>query len=129
VCSDAEWQQYTQEVSEGKRRRTKLIVVEGGCDGFQPYRRRVWSTWMWGYRLTGVNWRLGDLAQMEIVTGICEGATEGKAAHIVAQLDACRLKELAPPCADERERMGPGMRSACMHVTTCACSVCIYNNM
>jgi hypothetical protein len=101
-------------VSEGKRRRTKLIVVEGGCDGFQPYRRRVWSTWMWGYRLTGVDWHLGNLAQMEIITGISEGATEGKAAHIVASLDAHRLKELAPPSAHERELGGSGVRSACL---------------
>jgi hypothetical protein len=114
VCSDAAWRRYTQEVSEGKRRRTKLIVVEGGCDGFQPYRRRVWSTWMWGYRLTGVDWHLGNLAQMEIITGISEGATEGKAAHIVASLDAHRLKELAPPSAHERELGGSGVRSACL---------------
>jgi hypothetical protein len=104
VCSDEDWQTYQREVKEGTRMPTKLLVVEGGCDGFQPFRRRIWSTWMWGYRLVGVNWALGNLGQMEIVTAICEGATEGKAAHIVAALDAQEFIELSPPSADERER-------------------------
>jgi hypothetical protein len=106
VCSDEDWQHYMQQVNHGTRPRTKLLVVEGGCDGFQPYRRRIWSTWMWGYRLVCVDWALGNLGQMEIVTAMCEGATEGKAAHIVAALDAQQLMELSPPSADERERGG-----------------------
>jgi hypothetical protein len=108
VCSDENWQVYTQQVNEGKRLPTKLLVVEGGCDGFQPYKRRVWSTWMWGYRLTGVNWQVGNLSQNELITAICEGATEGKAAHIVARLDAAELKDLAPHSAHERTLMDGG---------------------
>jgi hypothetical protein len=119
VCDDAEWVQYKEEVEDGRRPRTKLLVVEGGCDGFQPYRRRIWSTWMWGYRLTGVNWAMGNLAQMEIVTAISEGATEGKAAHVVAALDAHELKALAPPSAEEQERVGMGVLCTCcsLHFT------------
>jgi hypothetical protein len=121
VCSEEEWLQYNKEVEEGTRLRTKLLVVEGGCDGFQPYRRRVWSTWMWGYRLTGVNWALGNMAEMEIVTAISEGATEGKAAHVVAALDANELKDLAPPSADERER---GALGVLYYLTaSCICSL------
>ena len=123
-CSEAEWLRYTQEVNAGTRQRTVLIVVEGGCDGFQPHKRRVWSTWMWGYRIVCVNWAVGNLSQMEIVTAISEGATEGKAAHVVAALDAHELIELAPPSAEERERDGSvdGVRCSCM----CLHALCVW---
>jgi hypothetical protein len=55
VCTDAESEQYNSKVETGTRRPTKLLMVEGGCDGFQPFKRRVWSTWLFGYRLTCVN--------------------------------------------------------------------------
>jgi hypothetical protein len=102
VCSDAEWQQYTEEVEAGTRRPTKLLMLEGGCDGFQPFKRRVWSTWLFGYRLTCVNWYDGQSSQYQIVTAISSGASEGKAAQVVAGLDAQHLVELAPPSAAER---------------------------
>jgi len=31
---------------------TRMLLVEGGCDAFQPFQRKVWSTWIFGYRLT-----------------------------------------------------------------------------
>jgi hypothetical protein len=77
-------------------------MVEGGCDGFQPFKRRVWSTWLFGYRLTCVNWYEGGASQFEIVTAISEGATEGKAAQVAAGLDAQQLIQLCPPSATER---------------------------
>jgi hypothetical protein len=104
LSSEAEWLQYYDDVAEKRRKRTVLLVVEAGCDGFQPFRRRIWSTWMWGYRITNINWALGSTAELEIVTAICEGATEGKAAHVVAALDAEELKAMAPPSAYERLR-------------------------
>lgn len=104
ACTEPEWQQYREEVAAGTRQRTKLLVVEGGCDGFQPFKRRVWSTWMFGYRLTCVNWLVGASGQYEIVTAISEGSSEGKAAHVVAALDAQHLIELCPPSAGERAR-------------------------
>jgi hypothetical protein len=102
VCTDTEWDRYTMEVRTGTRRRTKLLMVEGGCDGFQPFKRRIWSTWLFGYRLTGVNWFEGGASQFEIVTAISEGASEGKAAQVVASLDAQQLIQLCPPSATER---------------------------
>jgi hypothetical protein len=102
VCTDAEWEQYNSEVAAGTRRPTKLLMVEGGCDGFQPFKRRVWSTWLFGYRLTCVNWYEGGASQYEVVTAISEGASEGKAAQVVAGLDAQQLIQLCPPSASER---------------------------
>jgi hypothetical protein len=102
VCTDAEWDQYVAEVRAGARRRSKLLMVEGGCDGFQPFNRRVWSTWLFGYRLTCVNWYEGCASQFEIVTAISEGACEGKAAQVAASLDAQQLIQLRPPSAIER---------------------------
>jgi hypothetical protein len=102
VCTDTEWEQYTLDTQAGRRQRTKLLVVEGGCDAFQPFKRRIWSTWMMGYRLTCVNWYDGHASDFEIVTAIAEGATEGKAAHVVAALDAQQLRLLSPPSAHER---------------------------
>jgi hypothetical protein len=102
VCNDSEWEQYNSEVEAGTRRPTKLLMVEGGCDGFQPFKRRVWSTWLFGYRLTCVNWYEGGASQYEVVTAISEGASEGKAAQVVAGLDAQQLIQLCPPSASER---------------------------
>jgi hypothetical protein len=102
VCTDAEWRQYELEVEAGTRRPTKLLMLEGGCDGFQPFKRRVWSTWLFGYRLTCVNWYHGQSSQFEIVTAISSGASEGKAAQVVAALDAQQLIQLSPPSAQER---------------------------
>jgi hypothetical protein len=107
VCSDTDWVQYQREVAQGRRLRTKLLVVEGGCDAFQPFKRRVWSTWMMGYRLTCINWRLGNSSDFELVTAISEGASEGKAGQIVAALDAHLLKQLCPPTAADLERLAP----------------------
>lgn len=64
---------------------------------------------MWGYRLQCVCPREGETDDMAIVTSICSGATEGKAAHVVAALDAKELEALAPPTADERQRGGDGV--------------------
>jgi hypothetical protein len=102
VCTDQEWDCYIAEVRAGTRKRTKLLMVEGGCDGFQPFKRRIWSTWLFGYRLTCVNWYEGGASQFEIVTAISEGACEGKAAQVVAGLDAQQLVQLCPPSATER---------------------------
>jgi hypothetical protein len=102
VCTDDEWRQYTEEVQAGHRNRTILLMVEGGCDAFQPFNRRVWSTWLMGYRLTGVNWYEGRDSDFEIVTAIASGATEGTAARVVAALDAQDLVQLSPPNAQER---------------------------
>ncbi len=102
VCTDAQWDQYVEEVRDGRRQRTLLLTVEGGCDGFQPFKRRVWSTWMMGYRLRCVNWYDGKASDYEIVTAISEGATEGKAAQTVAMMDAQQLILLSPPSASER---------------------------
>ena len=104
VCSDQEWQQYQLEVQQGVRQRTKLLLLEGGTDGFQPYNRRQWTTWMLGYRLVNMNWRQEGAGQGEIVTAISEAAVEGKAVHVVAQLDAKQLVNLAPPPASSREQ-------------------------
>jgi hypothetical protein len=113
--SEAEWLRYNDDVECKRCKRSVLLVVEAGCDGFQPFRRRIWSTWMWGYRITNVNWALGNLAQVEIVTAISEGATEGKAAHVVAALDAEELKAMAPPTAEARDRGPSGV--TCPSVT------------
>jgi hypothetical protein len=102
VCSDAEWELYCQQVQAGERKRSVLLMVEGGCDAFQPFKRRVWSTWLMGYRLTCVNWYDGRASDYEIVTAISEGASEGKAAQVVAALDAQQLLQLAPLSATER---------------------------
>jgi hypothetical protein len=102
VCTDAEWEQYLSEVADGRRYPTKLLLVEGGCDGFQPFRRRVWSKWLFGYRLACVGCSDGMGSQYEIVTAISSGASEGKAAQVVAGLDAQQLIQLAPPSAVER---------------------------
>jgi hypothetical protein len=84
-------------------------MLKCGCDGFQPFKRRVWSTWLFGYRLTCVNWYAGQSSQYETVTAISSGASEGKAAQVVAALDAPQLIQLAPPSAAERLR---GQRAA-----------------
>jgi hypothetical protein len=107
--SEEEYEEYTREIEAGERQRTLLLLVEAGCDGFQPFNRRIWSTWMWGYRLQCVCPREGETDDMAIVTSICSGATEGKAAHVVAALDAKELEALAPPTADERQRGGDGV--------------------
>jgi hypothetical protein len=49
-----------------------------------------------------VNWYEGGASQYEIVTAISEGASEGKAAQVVAGLDAQQLIQLCPPSAAER---------------------------
>jgi hypothetical protein len=102
VCTDEEWFQYKAEVQAGNRNPTKLLMVEGGCDAFQPFNRRVWSTWLMGYRLTGVNWYEAHSSDFEVVTAIASSATEGTAARVVAALDAQELLQLSPPTAKER---------------------------
>jgi hypothetical protein len=124
VCDDVEWGQYQLEVNNGSRMRTKLLIVEGGTDGFQPHNRRQWSTWVWGYRLNGINWALGNVSGMEIVTAICEGATEGKAAQVVAYLDAQQFRTMAPPIASDRERIWQrqGACSLCLLIVPAHCA-------
>jgi hypothetical protein len=129
VCTDTEWQQYNLEVEAGTRRPTKLLMLEGGCDGFQPFKRRVWSTWLFGYRLTCVNWYHGESSQFEIVTAISSGASEGKAAQVVAALDAQQLVQLSPPSAQERTLGQTGAvlvpNPPCMHRLS-ATSNCVW---
>jgi hypothetical protein len=102
VCTQQEWAEHTSRIDEGQAMRTMLVMVEGGCDAFQPFKRRVWSTWLYGYRLQAINWTTTAVGEFEIVTAISEGAAEGKAAHIVATLDAQQLASLCPVVATER---------------------------
>lgn len=102
VCSDQVWEQHQCDIQQGHDTSTRLLVVEGGCDAFQPFKRRVWSTWLFGYRLVAINPLTASKGVFEIVTAIAEGKSEGKAAHLVAALDAKELRELAPPLATER---------------------------
>ena len=102
VCTSQEMEQHTAKVAAGQAIETILIVVEGGCDAFQPFKRRVWSTWLYGYRVQCINWYTGEKGHFEIVTAISEGKAEGKAAHIVAALDARQMNELCPRLASQR---------------------------
>jgi hypothetical protein len=126
VCTDDEWVQYVAEVEAGHRNPTKLLMVEGGCDAFQPFDRRVWSTWLMGYRLTGVNWYEGRDSDFEIVTAIASGATEGTAARVVAALDAQDLLQLSPPNAQERRNGMAGVLDD--HYMPC-CSNSVHDDM
>jgi hypothetical protein len=126
VCTDEEWRQYRAQVEAGERNRTLLLMVEGGCDAFQPFDRRVWSTWLMGYRLTGVNWYDGRDSDFEIVTAIASGATEGTAARVVAALDAQDLLLLSPPSAMER-RNGLSGAVAPLHCLLYAHSLCCFH--
>lgn len=96
VCTAEELAEHTSRVQSGEAKRTMLITVEGGCDAFQPFKRRVWSTWMYGYRVCCIDWFTAEKGEFEIVTAISEGAAEGKAAHVVAALDAQEMIELCP---------------------------------
>lgn len=129
VCTDDEWNQYVAGVGAGTQRPTKLLMVEGGCDGFQPFKRRVWSTWLMGYRLTCVNWYEGGASQFEIVTAISEGASEGKAAQVVAGLDAQQLIQLCPPSATERMNGAAGEALQCEYDASIQISPRIDSNL
>lgn len=93
---------WIREVEDGTRNETLLFLVEAGCDGFQPFRRRVWSTWMYGYRIINVDVVGGGSSHSEIVVAISSGKSEGKAAQTVAGLEALQMKDLAPPSAMQR---------------------------
>ena len=105
-CTPEVRKQYLEEVRDGVRWETILLVVEGGCDGFQPFKRRIWSTWMFGWRLLNIDVVGGGSSYCEIVSAISSGASEGKAAQTVTGLEALQLKALAPPSAQEREQTG-----------------------
>lgn len=126
VCDRAELDRYHREVEEGIRPLTVILLVEAGCDGFQPFKRRIWTTWMYGYRVICVDWTQGESGGFEVVTAISEGASEGNAAHCVAALDAADLaSDLRPPSAEERqaERMQGGV------LFKAKCSVWCFSSM
>lgn len=79
-----------------------MLVVEGRCDAFQPFRRRQWSTWLHGYRVVCINWNTAHKGDFDVVTGIAAGKYEGKTGHLTALLDAEHLKELSPMLACKR---------------------------
>jgi len=102
VLPQHEYEAYKVGVAEGVLRPTKLLLVEGGCDGFQPYQRRQCTTWLMGYRLMCVDWETGHRTDYEVVTALSEGESETKAAQVVCGLDAQQLLRLRPPSAAER---------------------------
>lgn len=57
---------------------------------------------MYGYRLTTVPMSQQGSYHFQIVTAISEGATEGKACHVVAQMDSQELAQLCPPTAQQK---------------------------
>lgn len=96
VCTAAQMEVHVSKVASGDALETRLLVVEGGCDAFQPFKRRQHSTWVHAYRLVGIDWHTQDKGSYEAVTAICDGASEAKAVHLVAALDAQQLLELCP---------------------------------
>lgn len=106
-CTEEQFLRMEADIAAGRQRPSRLIVLEGGCDGFQPYRRRQWTTWMLGWRIKGIDWRQIARKETQIVTAISEGAVEGKAASVVAALDAQELLRLMPPTAGDRLRDFP----------------------
>lgn len=86
-----------------------MVLTEAGCDAYQPFDRRIWSTWCWGYRILNAAVVGGGASACEVVTAISCGESEGKAAQTVAGLDALQLCDLCPPSAAERVRTSAGI--------------------
>ena len=103
ACTQEQYDEHVDLVASGGEDPTRLVVVEGGCDAFQPFRRRQHSTWLHGYRLVSVDPMTAGRSEFEIVTAISEGTSEGKAALTVAALDGDELEQLRPWTAFERQ--------------------------
>lgn len=121
VCTAQQMAEHTLKIDAGQAMRTLLVTVEGGCDAFQPFKRRVWSTWLYGYRVQCINWSTAAKGEFVIVTAISEGAAEGKAAHIVAALDAQELTRLCPLLASQRTPANQGNSAQ-----WCSNATCLY---
>jgi hypothetical protein len=120
VCTAQQFTQHTASIVAGTSLRTMMLLVEGGCDAFQPFKRRVWSTWLYGYRIQGIAPSTAAKAEFEIVTAISQGSAEGKAADVVTSLDAQELLQLCPLPASKRTP-NPGM--SLMHASLPRCLV------